>query len=64
LLAAITTQLGQLQDILVTEGQAQTAVDAAQQGAAGAAQAAAAQSTAATAKTVTAAPGVSNTDSL
>jgi P-type conjugative transfer protein TrbJ len=64
LLAAITTQLGQLQDILVTEGQAQTAVDAAQQGAAGAAQAAAAQSSAATAHTLAPPPGVSNTDSL
>lgn len=64
LLAAVSTQIGQLQDILVAQGQAQVAVDAAHQQAASAAAATAAQTAAQKANNLTAAPGVSNTSSL
>jgi P-type conjugative transfer protein TrbJ len=61
IIAAVTTQLAPLQDILMAQGQAYTAVQAAKQQAGATAAAATTQTQSQTVTTVTAAPGVSDT---
>ncbi|MGC1303745.1 MAG: conjugal transfer protein TrbJ [Caulobacteraceae bacterium] len=64
LLATVSAQLAQLQDILVTQGQAQAALAGTNQMAGAAAQATVTQTQQQTNKTLTSAPGVTNTSTL
>jgi P-type conjugative transfer protein TrbJ len=64
LLATVNTQLAQLQDILISEGQAETAVSAAQSAAPAAAVSAVTTAAGQVQTTITAAPGVTDADTL
>jgi len=64
IIAAVSTQLAQLQDIIIAESQAYTAVEAAKQQSTAAAAATTAQTQAQTPASVTAAPGVSDTSHM
>ena len=64
LLAAVATQLSQLQAILITQGQAQATLAGQQQASAAAAQSAGQSTTAQVQTAITAAPGVTDTSHL